>query len=85
MTTEDDDRAEILANYREQLDAMTGHDTEALGQLFTDDFKLTHITGYVQPGPSGSRRWTWGGSGTTWWSLMESRGSTPPGWHRSPL
>lgn len=47
-TTTTDDRAEILANYRAQLDAMTRHDTAALGRLLTDGFTLTHITGYVQ-------------------------------------
>lgn len=48
VTTATDDRAQVLANYRAQLDAMTSHDTAALGRLLTDDFTLTHITGYVQ-------------------------------------
>lgn len=49
MTTTKEQPAAVLANYRAQLDAMTRHDTPALGQLLTGDFFLTHITGYVQP------------------------------------
>jgi len=49
VTTPTDAREGVLANYRAQLDAMTTHDTGGLGALFTDDFTLTHMTGYVQP------------------------------------
>ena len=52
MTSDADeqDRSEILENYRAQLRAMVGGDTEALGDLLTEDFSLTHMTGYFQPG-----------------------------------
>lgn len=43
------DRAEILDNYRAQLRAMVDGDTEVLGELLTGDFSLTHMTGYFQP------------------------------------
>ena len=51
MTSDADeqDRSEILENYRAQLRAMVGGDTEALGDLLTEDFSLTHMTGYFQP------------------------------------
>jgi hypothetical protein len=51
MTADADeqDRAEILDNYRAQLRAMVDGDTEVLGELLTEDFSLTHMTGYVQP------------------------------------
>lgn len=39
----------VLANYAAQLDAMRAGDTTALAALLTDDFTLTHITGYRQP------------------------------------
>jgi hypothetical protein len=51
MTTpahDDDARSEILARYRAQLAAMTRGDTSALDAQLSDDFTLTHITGYVQ-------------------------------------
>ena len=52
MTTdaEDQDRSDVLDNYRAQLRAMVDGDTEALGELLTKDFSLTHMTGYFQPG-----------------------------------
>jgi Domain of unknown function (DUF4440) len=46
---EEKDRREILDNYRAQLRAMVDGDTEALGELLTEDFSLTHLTGYFQP------------------------------------
>jgi ketosteroid isomerase-like protein len=39
----------ILAAYDAQLDAMVAGDTAALGILLSDDFTLTHISGYRQP------------------------------------
>jgi hypothetical protein len=42
-------RAEVLANWRAQLEAMVQGDTEALGELLAEGFTLTHMTGYVQP------------------------------------
>ena len=47
--TEEQDRAEILRNYRAQLQAMVDGDTAALGGLLTENFSLTHMTGYFQP------------------------------------
>ena len=47
--TEDQDRLEILENYRAQLRAMVDGDTEVLGELLTDNFTLTHMTGFLQP------------------------------------
>jgi ketosteroid isomerase-like protein len=47
--TEDQDRLEILENYRAQLRAMVDGDTEVLGELLTEDFTLTHMTGFLQP------------------------------------
>ena len=47
--TGEPDRAEILRNYRAQLQAMVDGDTAALGELLTTDFSLTHMTGYFQP------------------------------------
>jgi hypothetical protein len=49
MTADEQDRAEILENYRAQLEAMVDGDTEELGVLLTEDFSLTHMTGYFQP------------------------------------
>lgn len=49
MTSNEQDRAEILENYRAQLEAMADGDTEELGALLTEDFSLTHMTGYFQP------------------------------------
>ena len=51
MTTDaaDQDRSEILDNYRAQLRAMVDGDTDVLGGLLTEDFTLTHMTGYLQP------------------------------------
>ncbi|MDV8149031.1 nuclear transport factor 2 family protein [Arthrobacter sp. B10-11] len=49
MTEDEQDRAEILENYRAQLEAMVAGDTEELGELLTEDFSLTHMTGYFQP------------------------------------
>jgi hypothetical protein len=46
---DEQDRAEILDNYRAQLRAMVDGDTEVLGELLTEDFSLTHMTGYFQP------------------------------------
>lgn len=43
------DRQEILENYRAQLRAMVDGDTQALGELLTETFSLTHMTGYCQP------------------------------------
>lgn len=50
MTTDaaDQDRSEILDNYRAQLRAMVDGDTDVLGGLLTEDFTLTHMTGYLQ-------------------------------------
>ena len=48
MTRPTDHRAEVLANYRAQLDAMISRDTDALGACLTEDFTLTHMSGYVQ-------------------------------------
>ncbi|KRE67285.1 hypothetical protein ASG92_14820 [Arthrobacter sp. Soil736] len=50
MTTDaaDQDRSEILDNYRAQLRAMVDGDTDVLGGLLTGDFTLTHMTGYLQ-------------------------------------
>lgn len=50
MTTdaEDQDRSEILHNYRAQLRAMVDGDTEVLSELLMENFTLTHMTGYVQ-------------------------------------
>ncbi len=51
MTSDADeqDRSEILENYRAQLRAMVDGDTDELGDLLTEDFSLTHMTGYFQP------------------------------------
>ena len=49
MSPTNDACAGVLANYQDQLDAMTAHDTVGLGGLLTDDFTLAHISGYVQP------------------------------------
>ena len=49
MSAEEQDRAEILENYRAQLSAMVDGDTEILAELLTEDFSLTHMTGYFQP------------------------------------
>jgi ketosteroid isomerase-like protein len=49
MNADELNRAEILANYRAQLRAMVEGDTEAFGELLTEDFSLTHMTGYFQP------------------------------------
>ncbi len=49
MNADEQDRAEILDNYRAQLRAMVDCDTEVLGELLTEDFSLTHMTGYFQP------------------------------------
>ncbi len=49
MTATPNTHTEVLANYQAQLEAMAGHDVNALGALLTEDFTLTHITGYVQP------------------------------------
>jgi hypothetical protein len=49
MNADEQDRAEILDNYRAQLRAMVDGDTEVLGELLTEDFSLTHMTGYFQP------------------------------------
>jgi hypothetical protein len=48
-TADDQNRSEILANYRAQLNAMVEGDTAELGELLHEDFTLTHMTGYVQP------------------------------------
>lgn len=48
MTRPTDPRAQVLANYRAQLDAMISRDTDALGACLTEDFTLTHMSGYVQ-------------------------------------
>ncbi|MBT2551714.1 nuclear transport factor 2 family protein [Arthrobacter sp. ISL-5] len=45
---EEQDRAEILDNYRAQLRAMVDGDADVLGELLTEDFTLTHMTGYLQ-------------------------------------
>jgi hypothetical protein len=49
MNADEQDRAEILDNYRAQLRAMVDGDTETLAELLTEDFSLTHMTGYFQP------------------------------------
>jgi ketosteroid isomerase-like protein len=46
---DEQDRSDILDNYRAQLRAMLDSDTETLGDLLTEDFTLTHITGFLQP------------------------------------
>ena len=48
MTRQSDPRAAVLANYRAQLDAMISRDMDALDACLTEDFTLTHMTGYVQ-------------------------------------
>ena len=42
------DRAAVLAFFRDQAVAMTAGDTRALDALLADDFTLTHMTGYTQ-------------------------------------
>jgi len=49
MNADEQDRAEILDNYRAQLRAMVDGDTVTLAELLTEDFSLTHMTGYFQP------------------------------------
>lgn len=49
MNADELNRAEILENYRAQLTAMVDGDTEILAELLTEDFSLTHMTGYFQP------------------------------------
>lgn len=44
-----DVEAAVLANYVSQREAMVAADATALGQLLSDDFTLTHMTGYTQP------------------------------------
>ncbi|MDO4888715.1 MAG: nuclear transport factor 2 family protein [Actinomycetaceae bacterium] len=43
-----DDRAAIRENFDAQCQAMLTADAQALGQLLTDDYTLTHMTGYLQ-------------------------------------
>jgi hypothetical protein len=49
----DDARAEVAAavraNYEAQRDARVAGDADKLGELLTDGFTLTHMTGYRQP------------------------------------
>ncbi|WP_104174493.1 nuclear transport factor 2 family protein [Arthrobacter sp. Y81] len=49
MNADEQNRAEILENYRAHLSAMVGGNTEILAELLTEDFSLTHMTGYFQP------------------------------------
>ncbi|GAB2493574.1 hypothetical protein GCM10027030_28630 [Luteococcus sediminum] len=50
MNTPDDAaREEILHNWKVQLQAMDGADTDQLRQCFTQDAVLVHMTGYLQP------------------------------------
>lgn len=39
----------VRANYASQRNAMVSGDANALADLLTEDFVLTHMTGYVQP------------------------------------
>jgi hypothetical protein len=39
----------VRANYAAQRRAMVAGDAEALGNLLSGDFTLTHMTGYLQP------------------------------------
>jgi hypothetical protein len=41
--------AAVRANYEAQRDAMIAGDTDRLGELLTEGFTLTHMTGYRQP------------------------------------
>ena len=41
--------AAVRANYEAQRDAMVAGDADSLGELLTDGFTLTHMTGYQQP------------------------------------
>ena len=41
--------AAVRANYEAQRDAMVAGDADRLGELLTDGFTLTHMTGYQQP------------------------------------
>jgi hypothetical protein len=43
MNADEQDRAEILDNYRAQLRAMVEGDTGTLAELLTEDFSLTHM------------------------------------------
>ncbi|MBT2519433.1 nuclear transport factor 2 family protein [Arthrobacter sp. ISL-28] len=49
VDADEQDRSDILDNYRAQLRAMLDGDTERLGDLLTEDFTLTHMTGLLQP------------------------------------
>jgi Domain of unknown function (DUF4440) len=40
--------AAVRANYEAQRDAMVAGDADKLGELLTDGFTLTHMTGYRQ-------------------------------------
>lgn len=47
-STPSDAQAGVLGNYQAQLDAMMSRDTDALGACLTENFTLTHMSGYVQ-------------------------------------
>ena len=44
----DDVQAAVRGNYEAQRKSMVAGDASALGQLLTEDFMLTHMTGYEQ-------------------------------------
>jgi hypothetical protein len=41
--------AAVRSNYNDQRDAMVAADADALGDLLSGNFVLTHMTGYRQP------------------------------------
>lgn len=47
-TNEDDVTAAVRANYAAQLRALLAGDADALGELLTDSFSQTHLTGQRQ-------------------------------------
>lgn len=53
-TNEDDVADAVRANYAAQLQALLAGDADALGELLTDDFSQTHLTGQRQPRGTGS-------------------------------
>ena len=49
MTTKDTAEPGVRAAFAAQLQAMTAHDTVALGALLGEEMTLTHMGGHVQP------------------------------------
>jgi ketosteroid isomerase-like protein len=49
MKNDNDDKAQLVAAYRDMYSAMLARRTDQLDALLDDQYSLTHITGYRQP------------------------------------